>query len=230
VLVAGSTAVLASGVAVAASGRPGPAASRPRIVLYRPLPDLVRIGQRRIITGRVPGAPRRSRVALESARQSRWSVVTSAALRRGTFRLHWRVRADAATGPLRLRLVATRPGRQLAATRPFQSAVGPAPVYCKPPVPPAVDIPSGDGWISGGEYEQGGPFPGFYRCDGASYTITASRPSGAVAASQTVSALHSYTLVLPAGTYRLMSSAICRGSATVVAGRQTNANTYCDYP
>jgi hypothetical protein len=39
----------------------------------------------------------------------------------------------------------------------------------------------------------------------------------------------SYTLVLPAGRYMLASGG-CHGTATVTAGRQTRANTYCLYP
>ena len=222
--------MFASGRAVAASPHAGSSAPHPRIVLGNRLPNLVRIGDRQVVIGRVLGSPRRAQVALESARETRWRVMASTTLRRrGEFSLRWRVGGHTAIGPLKLRLVVTRAGRLLAATSPFQSAVGSAPVYCARPVPPALAIPAGEGWIAGGLYEQGGAYPGFYRCTASSYTVTATSISGAVLARQTVTALHSYTLVVPAGSYTL-TSGFCRGSATVTAGRQTTANTYCDFP
>jgi hypothetical protein len=117
----------------------------------------------------------------------------------------------------------------LAVTSRSQTFVGSAAVYCKPPVPPAVNIPPSDGWIVGGLYEQGGPFPGILECSGAAYTVTAVNSSGTVRASQSVARRHSYTLVVPAGHYTLTSGG-CRGTATVRAGRQTKADTYCDLP
>jgi hypothetical protein len=148
--------------------------------------------------------------------------------RRGAFSLRWRVSKTTATGPLKLRLTVIREGRLVVAGSPWQSFVGPAAVYCKPPAPRAVAIPAGDGWIVGGVYDQGGPFPGIYQCESAPYTVTATGASGVVVR-QNVAALHSYTLVVPAGSYMLASGA-CRGTATVTAGRRTQANTDCDFP
>jgi hypothetical protein len=223
-------AVLASGVAMAASGRPVRAGPGPSITARKPLPSVVRIGQRLTVTGRVRLPPRGAQVALQSARGSHWRVLASTTLRRsGAFSLHWRVGQGTAIGPLKLRLTVIREGRLLVAGSSWQSFVGPAAVYCKPAVPPAFAIPAGDGWIVGGVYSQGGPFPGIYRCDDAPYTVTATNASGTVVASQNVAALHSYTLVVPAGSYMLASGG-CHGSATVTAGRQTQADTNCDFP
>jgi hypothetical protein len=110
-----------------------------------------------------------------------------------------------------------------------QSAIGPAPVLCAPPTPPAVNIPAGDGWIVGGRYTIGGPFPGIDVCDGDQYTVTATDANGVVQATQTVAGGQSYTLVVPAGQYTLDSD-FCRGMATVTAGRQTQADTTCAVP
>jgi hypothetical protein len=222
--------VLVSGVAVAAVGGPGPVVLQPSIGLRKPLPTLVRIGERLTATGRVRFPPRGARVALQAARTTHWRPVAGTTLRRrGAFTLRWRVRAGTAVGPVKLRVVVTRAGRVLGATASWQAFVGSAAVFCKPPVPPAVDIPVGDGWIVGGVISQGGPFPGIYQCAGSSYTVTAANASGMVVASQTVAALHSYTLVVPAGSYTLTSGQ-CRGVATVTAGRQTEADTDCDFP
>jgi hypothetical protein len=107
--------------------------------------------------------------------------------------------------------------------------VGPAFVRCSAPVPPAINIPAGDGWIVGGLYDEGGPFPGIDECSSSGYTITATVADGTVAATQTVAGGHSYTLVVPAGKYTL-NARFCRGQATVTAGRQTAANTICAFP
>jgi hypothetical protein len=117
----------------------------------------------------------------------------------------------------------------LARTKPVQSGIGAAPQYCAPPAPPAVDIPVGDGWIVGGRYNEGGPFPGIYVCDTQDYTVTAIDANGTVQATRPVAGGHSYTLVLPAGTYTLKSD-FCTGMATVAAGQQTAADTVCSVP
>ena len=92
-----------------------------------------------------------------------------------------------------------------------------------------MNVPVGDGWITGGLYGEGGPYPGFDECSSEPYTETATDGSGMVVSSQNVAARHSYTLVVPAGSYALKSGG-CRGMATVKAGRETKANTYCLYP
>lgn len=229
-LMSASVIALACCVAAGAIADPNFAAARSAIVLRKPLPNLVRIAQRVTVSGHVRNAPRGAHIALESKRTGRWRVVTRTRLGgSGAFSLRWLVQKSTALGPVKLRLVLTSRGQPLFSTAPVQTSIGSAPVYCHAPVPPAVNIPSGDGWIVGGVYSQGGPFPGFYECAGSTYTVTATNPSGAVVASETVPPLGSYTLVLPAGRYALASDA-CRGSASVVAGRETKANTYCDDP
>jgi hypothetical protein len=221
-----SAAVLAMVLAAAASATGAP----PPIMLRKSLPGVVRIDQQLTVAGRVPTAPRGARVALESARTTKWRVEASTSLRHsGAFNLRWRVGKGIATGPLKLRVAVIRQMQQLFTTAPVQLFVGPAIVYCKAPVPPAVNIPAGDGWIVGGVYGLGGAFPGIDQCWSTPYTVTATNASGVIVTRETVAALHSYTLVVPAGSYSLASGA-CRGSATVTAGREIKADTDCDYP
>jgi hypothetical protein len=181
------------------------------------------------VAGQVRGARPGSQVALQLKRDARWNLAAVHSLgASGRFRLTWRVSGRDYVQAT-WRVIATGPGTPPAATPPKNVAIGPAKVYCKPPVPPAVNIPVGDGWIVGGVYGEGGPFPGIYACSGQPYTVTATNHSGDVVASQHVAALHSYTLVVPAGVYTLASDG-CHGTATVKAGKQTKANTYCLYP
>lgn len=212
----------AAGVAATAATARAPAVS-----LSRPLPSIVRVGDDVSVAGHVS---RRGRVELELARGTEWKVVAGArAGRHRAFALRWSVAAGTAIGPVKLRVALVRHGTVLARTAAVQSAIGPAPVYCNPPTPPS-NVPQGDGWIVGGLYLIGGPFPGIDECSGQSYTVTATdSASGVVAATQTVSAGDSYTLVVPAGSYKLMSG-FCRGTATVTAGKQTQADTNCPVP
>jgi hypothetical protein len=222
-----ATGVVAANTAADGSVRTGTAVS---VLLPKPLPSLVRIGDLLTITGRVRNAPPGTRAVLQSKRTSNWSVLTKARVRSRLFTLRWRVPKSTMTGSISLRVAAVNAaGATLAATPAKQAGVGPAPVYCAPPVPPAINIPVGDGWIVGGRYGEGGAYPGIYACDSEPYTVSASNQSGIVVASQQVPALHSYTLVVPAGNYTLRSDA-CTGSATVTAGKQSVANTYCLYP
>ncbi len=145
----------------------------------------------------------------------------------GAFRLSWRV-----TGPayrsLALRVVALKDAHVLAFTPAHQSQVGPAAVYCAPPVPPKGPPPA-DGWIVGGLYGEGGAYPGMYACISYPYTLTVSDAQGEAVATQSVGASKSYTVVLAPGRYTLKGG--CgSGSATVTAGKQTIANMYCLYP
>ncbi len=167
---------------------------------------------------------------LELRRAGGWRAVADASLRtRAAFAIHWRVGKRTMIGPVMLRVTAVHRGNVVAAIGPTQSGVGPAPVYCAPPEPPAVDIPSGDGWIVGGRYNEGGAYPRIYACDSQPYTVTAKNAAAEVVATQNVAAGHSYTLVVPAGSYKL-SSDFCFGSATVRAGKQTKADTVCPVP
>lgn len=199
------------------------------IRITKPLPAVIRVNQFVTVAGTVPGAPRGSQIALELKRSAGWSSAASERVGKpGPFKLGWRVTGRPYVEAT-YRVLVSRNRTVLAATPPKNVAIGPAAVYCKPPVPPAVNIPVGDGWIVGGLYGEGGPFPGIYACSSQPYTVTATNRAGAVVASQHVAALHSYTLVVPAGKYTLASDG-CHGTATVTAGKQTKANTYCLYP
>ena len=203
--------------------------------LARPLPSLVRVGDRVTVSGRLTRRPMGNPVAALEARGpgAPWhSLARDPVGSAGGFTLHWRVRRSPDAVLLSLRVAVLRRGVVLAATRPVQSAIGPAAVRCAPPVPPAVNIPVGDGWIVGGLYIRGGPFPGIDECASQAYTITAIDAGGQVAASQTVSGRRSYTLVVPAGTYTLKVRGGCGlgSSVTVRPAHQTAADTYCDVP
>jgi hypothetical protein len=201
----------------------------PKIVLSRPLPSLVRVGQRIAVTGRVAHPPAHASAALQIRGPRPWATVAEAPVgARDGFKIRWRV--SGAEGPVALRVVALSGERVIARTSAQQSAVGPKAVYCAPPVPPAVNIPAGDGWIVGGLYLEGGPFPGIFECEQQPYTINVESLSGTIVASQSVAAGHSYTVVVPAGTYKLRASSCGLGSGTVTAAHQTKANTVCPVP
>ena len=221
--------VLAAAGATAA-GAPA-ATQRTTIALTRPMPNTVRVGQTVTITGLLRRAPATTRAVLESKRppRTRWRVVARAGPRRGgRFTLHWRIPRN--PGPISWRVAAIREGAVVASIPGRQALIGPAPVYCKPPPPPAQNIPADDGWIVGGAYIEGGPAPGLYECESQPYTVTARDRSGAVVASQRVAGGHSYTLIVPAGDYDLRASSCGFGSATVTAGRQTRADIVCPVP
>jgi hypothetical protein len=204
------------------------------IVLSHPPQQVIRQGQTVIVRG-VAEVARGARVELESRPAygkptPGWQVlVVAVPPRSGRFLLRWRVPAHEQTGPVSLRVVAERRGRIVQATRATSSWVGPAPVYCAPPTPPA-SVPPGDGWIVGGLYIEGGPAPGLDECYSASYTVTATDQQDMVAGSEDVAGGHSYTLVLPAGSYALRAGCSVQAQATVTAGQQTMANTACLVP
>jgi hypothetical protein len=204
----------------------------PRIVLSGGLPPLARIGQSVTIEGRIRHAPAGAWAALQTSRPTRpWSTVAKSRPRsHGHFTIRWRVPASEPTGPVSVRVAALDHGRVVAHTSARPSAIGPAAKYCDPPVPPAVDIPVGDGWIEGGLYLEGGAFPGILECEAQPYTIRAESSSATIVASEAVAGGHSYTLVVPAGSYALRSSGCGSGSVTVTAGKGTTANAYCPLP
>jgi hypothetical protein len=225
-------ATLASvSLAVIVGVAPAGGTARPSIRLARELPSVVRIGDTVTVAGRLaPGRRDRPAIALQGRRLRSWlTLARTRATRAGRFALRWPVRAGTLTGPFQLRVVALAGGRVLAATRPITVGVGPRFVRCAAPVSPGT-VPAGDGWIVGGLYDEGGPFPGIDRCSSAEYTITATASDGSIAATQTVAGDHSYTLVVPAGTYALSAGNVCRGQATVDAGQQTQADTVCAFP
>ena len=205
------------------------------IVLTHPLPPVARQKQTVIIRGE---AKRLSdvRIELEGKRMyvkpaPPWKVLAAVGTTSGgRFALRWRVAPHERVGPISLRVVARRVRRVVAATRPSRSWVGPAPVYCAAPPPIMQDIPVGDGWITGGDYIEGGPYPGIYRCESQTYTVTASNRAGQVLSRQRVCGCQSYALFLPAGHYRLTVSPCGSGQATVTAGEGTHADSACPVP
>jgi hypothetical protein len=209
------------------------------ITLNHPIPGLMRVGQTLAVSGRVRPAAIGAEVALEyrapaGALPNNWTPVAEAtAGPGGRFSLRWQLTKASAPAILDVRLAAIRHHRTIASTAPTMLAIGPAAVPCAAPVPPAVDIPFGDGWIEGGAIIQGGPFPGVYECVSEPYTVTATNTAtGQVAATMTVPGGDSYTLVVPAGSYTLTTTGGCpaRGSATVTAAVGTTASAYCDVP
>jgi hypothetical protein len=203
--------------------------STPAISLSTPLPSVVRVNQELRVSGSVRHAPSPTRAVLEELQTGSWQVLAKVRLgKHERFALTWKV-----TGPayrsLTLRVSALRHRKVIAATPSHTATVGPAAVYCSAPVPPAVNIPVGDGWIVGGLYGEGGAYPGVYQCISYAYTLTVTNSAGKVVATQQVAPKHSYTVVLPAGSYTLRGG--CgSGSGTVTAGKQSDVNMYCLYP
>jgi hypothetical protein len=204
-------------------------ALRPSIAFSKPPPSVARIGQSVLISARAHNLPAGRSAVLQGKRTTRWARLARGTIGpHGVVTIHWTVAQGTPIGLISLRLAVRRRGRLLAASTPAQSAIGSAYVPCSPPAPPGV-VPSGDGWITGGVYGEGGAFPGMDACLSQRYTIEALDSTGSVAARETVAGGHSYTLVVPAGSYALRSGA-CRGRATVSAGRRTKADTFCLYP
>jgi hypothetical protein len=216
---------------ILAAGAAAIVPASPSIKLSTALPAVVRQKQHVRVRGHIRGAPRHTRAALEAmALHGSWKLVATAPIRaHRAFSLSWRVARSHPTGPLSLRVAALQHGVVLAHSPAVKSFIGPAAVPCAPPVPPGILIPPGDGWIQGGRYIIGGPFPGLDECDSESYTETATDSQGLVAATETLAGGHSYTLVVPAGSYTLTSGS-CRGTATVKAGQRIKADTNCDVP
>jgi hypothetical protein len=197
--------------------------------LRHPLPAVVHAGQTVTISGHVRGAPAGTDAALQARTASGWNMLARVSVRSdGAFTLRWAV--GKRTGLWTIRVAALNHGRVLAATHSILAGVSRPPVYCSPAAPPAVNIPVGDGWITGGDYLEGGPFPGIVECESQGYTVTATNMAGVAVASETVAGGHSYTLVVPAGTYTLRATQCGTGSATVTAGRQTRADLVCPVP
>jgi hypothetical protein len=219
--------VLAAVALIASGSATGDGAS-PSINLSKPLPSVIRIDQLLRIAGQMRHSNGDTTAMLQIKRSTKWKVVASAGL--GTdrsFRLRWRVTGKPYS-QIQMRVVAEKDQNFVASTPARKVAVGPRAVYCVAATPPG-NVPRGDGWIEGGLYGEGGPYPGMYACSSQPYTVTATKRSGKAPARQQVAARHSYTLVVPAGKYTLTSGA-CSGTASVQAGRLTRANTYCRYP
>jgi hypothetical protein len=197
----------------------------PSVSIAPPLPQVVRGGATVTVSGRVRNPPPGAVVVLEQRASSRWQAIVRGRIRRDAFTLRWH---PSAAGRITVRVALKLQARDVAVSGAAQVLVGPAPVYCAAPVPPA-QLPAGDGWIVGGLYLEGGPFPGIHQCVAGDYTITVLDQAGDTVATQQVQGGQSYTLVLPAGSYTF-SSGFCRGAATVTAGLQSRADTLCDVP
>jgi hypothetical protein len=223
---------LAAALAVALAGA---ASAAVLVSLTRPLPATVTVGRTLTVTATVSARAPRTQVVLQTRRGHSWTTVAS---KPAAHRVHlrWRVGRRTEPGFAQVRVAVLRAGRVLASTKPATIAIAAAPILCARPVPPAVNIPAGDGWIEGGLYVEGGPFPGIDDCEKIAYTIVATAADGSVAATQPVAAGHSYTLVVPAGAYTLTITdsegprACGDGQATVTPGRLTRADAVCAIP
>jgi hypothetical protein len=227
--IAGASAACAASAAAVATATAG-GVPAPSVSLSGTLPSVVRQGGQLVVRGRTDLMRPTTQAALQLRRSGRFGTVAAGAVgAHGRFTIRWQVPSSQAIGPVSLRVAIRRRRHTLVHTPAVQSAIGSAPALCATPVPPAVEIPVGSGWIVGGRYNEGGAFPGIYACDSEPYTVTATDSGGVVQGSQAVAGGHSYTLVVPAGTYTLKSD-FCQGSATVAAGRQTMADTVCPVP
>jgi hypothetical protein len=176
------------------------------------------------VSGTATHSPAHARVALQGRVTGGWHTLQTVVLRGERFTLHWHVR----TREFQLRATLLSGRRRIPASAAVPLLVGSAIVRCHPAAAPA-DLLTGDGWIQGGVYLQGGPAPGMDQCQGTSSTVTATTDSGQVVASQNLAGGDGYALVVPAGSYQLRDGE-CRGMATVVAGRRTVVDTDCDFP
>ena len=222
-------AVLALFATTAGAHSAAAAARPPAVHLNGGVPTLLRAGERLTLSGRVLRVPRGARIVLEVGGSSGgWRKVASARVRRGSFKLGWTPPAGAT---LTLRLTLRAHGRVLAYSSKLTLGVGPAPQYC-PQARAPTSVPAGDGWITGGLYDSGGPAPGIFDCQSGPYAIDAVDEAGESTATQEVAG-QNYLFVLPAGSYELEakeSSCFSEDPVTVLAGKGTAANTICDIP
>jgi hypothetical protein len=186
--------------------------------------ETVRLGQVVAVSGTVTQPPAHARIQLQGRTTAAWHALLTVSLRGGSFTLRWHVR----TRPYELRAVLLSGRHRIAASDAASLLVGSAIVRCHPAAAPA-ELPAGDGWIQGGVYLQGGPAPGIDQCQGSASTVTATSAGGSVVASQSLAGGDGYALVVSAGTYQLQDGE-CTGTATVIAGRRTVADTDCDFP
>jgi hypothetical protein len=218
---------LASVTATIAPASPTSAITLGRIAGQRVRPgygETVRLGQVILVSGTVTRPPAHARIQLQGRTTGAWHALLTVSVHREHFTLHWHVRAR----DFQLRAVLLSGRHPIATSAVGSVLVGSAIVRCHPAAAPA-NLPVGDGWLEGGVYLQGGPAPGIDACQSTSSTVTATTPSGYVAASQNLDGGDGYALVVPAGTYQLRDG-VCRGEATVIAGRRMVADTDCDFP
>jgi hypothetical protein len=220
---AGACAAFAAVCALSAAG--ATAGRAPVVTVAPPLPQAVRGGATVVVSGRIRNAPAGVAVVLEQKAASGWRVLVRGRIEASRFTLRWRPHAP---GLIKVRAALRLHSRDLAVSAAGQVVVGQAPVYCAAATPPA-SLPAGDGWIGGGVYIDGGPYPGIHACASGDHTVTVLDRAGNTVATQHVPDGESYAIVLPAGGYTL-SSGFCRGSATVVAGVESQADILCFVP
>jgi hypothetical protein len=214
--------------AAAGAGRDGPRPPKLRITITYQAQD----GRLLLLKGRLNRAPGdHSDAQLQEQAGGAWTHVARAAIDRQRFTLRWTTPAVSAA-PVFIRARVLRRGRVLATSVPSRLLIPTPPVECAPPSPPPSQLPPGDGWVVGGAYIMGGPAPGIDACLSDAYTVTASYTgTGAVAATQAVAGGGSYTLVLPAGSYKLTANGCSTYEPVLVtAGAATHADVDCDVP
>jgi hypothetical protein len=224
IMVAGASA--ASAIALAAQ-RPAPAIRLGTIAGQRVRPgysETVRQGQLVAVSGTVTHLSAHGRIELQGRLTAGWHTLLRVPLKDDAFTLHWHVRGR----DFQLRAVLLSDAGRVATSAVAPILVGSAIVRCRP-APAPTHLPAGDGWISGGVHLLGGPAPGIDQCQSSPSTVIATSAAGNRAASLSLRGGDGYSLVLPAGSYRLRDGQ-CRGTATVIAGRRTVADTDCDFP
>jgi hypothetical protein len=193
-------------------------------------------------SGKITGAPRGAEALLvaqgiRTTNPAAWTTIGHAAIGRGHFTIKWR---PTHPGLVPYRVTVRDHARNLARTKTLTLTVAQPPENCAPAAPP-TNVPTGDGWIQGGLYIEGGPFPGVFDCQtSTSYTLSVTGATGATLATQPVAGGASYTVVLPAGSYKLAATdavtptgtagLLCTGTATVTAGKGTTADVVCPVP
>jgi hypothetical protein len=221
-------------VPVASAGLVVPALAQTNrsLVLSKPLPAVVRVGERVIVRGRVAGVPTGTSVRLELRLMGRraWQLLARARTRRdGRFTLRWRVRKrPSALASVRIAVYSGK--RLLGAGKPAFLAIGSAFVPCAPPQIPKILLKRNYGLVYGGPYIEGGPFPGIDACNTQPYRVTATSSDGTKTVSMDVAGGNSYWLSLPAGNYTLTASSCGTATATVTAGQTTKADLVCAVP
>jgi hypothetical protein len=212
-------------------GLAAPALAAPQVRLIGGIPTLLAAGESVKVSGRVLHGPRAARIVLEDRPAGRtWRVARRGSVRAGVFRLLWTPPAGAA---LKLRFTLRAGGRVLARSTTLELRVGPAPRFCPTPAAPeASSVPAGDGWITGGLYDEGGPAPGIFACHSGPYSVSAVNEAGETTLTQQVGGT-GYALILPAGSYELEAneqSCFSEAAVTVQPDRGSALNVICQVP
>ncbi len=199
----------------------------PRVHFDVPIPTLLAGGESVTLTGTISNAGARAALVLESKDAGHdWRKSARAPVRRSTFKLTWLPPADRT---IELRFAILRARRLLTRSNTLTMRTGPAPHYCPTPHAP-TDVPAGDGWISGGLYESGGPEPGILVCVSGPYSIAAVNEAGTAVTTAEVTG-QDYTLIVPPGNYELAAKdGTCYSEETLIvtAGKGVQARTICE--